>query len=169
MDPGISRGLLITAGSIPGGINILIYIPVLGKKPVVLANLPKNKETRHLVTCRVYPVVLLPRDILQFWEISRTFENLHSLASAFRHHVSQSGTGAFRYRTGFLYPGTVHVPARPYIWWWKGVHPSRLYCSDTAAGGGGEWNTPCTSKLKEVESVTPCTSIDSSWWWKNHM
>jgi hypothetical protein len=151
LDPGISRGLLITAGSIPRGINILIYIPVLGIKPVVLANLPKIKETRHLVTCRVYPVVLLPRDILQFWEISRTFENFHSWASAsrpmpptsaFRHHVSQSGTGAFRYRTGFLYPGAVHVLARSYLWWWKGVHPSRLYCSDTAAGGGGERNTP---------------------------
>jgi hypothetical protein len=51
------------------GIRILIYLPVLGKKPVVLANLLKHKETRHLVNYRVHPGLLLPRDILRFWEI----------------------------------------------------------------------------------------------------
>jgi len=35
----------------------------------------------------------------------------HSWASAFRHPVSQSGTGAFRYRTGSPYSGTGLVPA----------------------------------------------------------
>jgi hypothetical protein len=33
------------------------------------------------------------------------------LASAFRHLVSQSGTGAFRYRTGSPYSSTGLVPA----------------------------------------------------------
>ncbi len=74
-----------------------------------------------------------------------------------RHPVSQSGTGAFQYRTGSPYSGTGLVPAsaflfipvpnwldagqsdiqtfkkgvhpaRPYCWRRKGIHPARLFC-----------------------------------------
>ncbi len=37
------------------------------------------------------------------------------LASAFRHPVSQSNTGAFQYRTGFPYSGTGLVPASEFL------------------------------------------------------
>jgi hypothetical protein len=36
-------------------------------------------------------------------------------ASAFRHPVFQSGTGAFRYRTGSPYSGTELVPASEFL------------------------------------------------------
>jgi hypothetical protein len=36
-------------------------------------------------------------------------------ASAFRHPISQSGTGAFRYRTGSPYSGTGLVPASLFL------------------------------------------------------
>ncbi len=44
-------------------------------------------------------------------ETRAQYNYYHSWASAFRHPVSQSGTGAFRYRTGFPYSSTGQVPA----------------------------------------------------------
>ncbi len=46
------------------------------------------------------------------------------------------------------------------------IHPARPYqAAEMYAGvGGGEKDTQCTSKLQVVESDTPCTSIDSCWW-----
>ncbi len=101
-------------------------------------------------------------------------------ASAFRHPVSQSGTGAFRYWTGFPFSGTGLILASEFLFIlepdWLDAGQSDISAFKSAVGGGGERDTQCTSKLQVVESDSPCTFKDSYWWCyscymilKNHM
>ncbi len=80
-------------------------------------------------------------------------------ASAFRHPVSQFGTGAFRYRTGPPYSGTGLVPASEFLFIpvpnWLEAGQSDIPAFKKAVGGGGERDTQSTPKLQVVESDTP--------------
>jgi hypothetical protein len=89
-------------------------------------------------------------------------------ASSFRLLVSQSGTGAFWYRTGPLIP----VPDSPaFQYFKKEIHTVCMYTPqekdwDTACTftllvvhTAGRGKTPCKSILLAVEGYTPCMSL----------
>jgi hypothetical protein len=89
-------------------------------------------------------------------------------ASSFRLLVSQSGTGAFWYRTGPLIP----VPDSPaFQYFKKEIHTVCMYTPqekdwDTACTftllvvhTAGRGKTPCKSILLAVEGDTPCMSL----------
>jgi hypothetical protein len=71
-------------------------------------------------------------------------------ASTFQHPVSQSGTGAFRCRTGLSYPGTGLVPA------------SAFSVPDGLDAGQSDILALIKKYTanREVENYIPCTSID---------
>jgi hypothetical protein len=96
--------------------------------------------------------------------------------SAFRHPVSQSGTGVFRYRIGSSYSGTGLGPLIPVPEWFRHQHFYSFRCRTdwipdsptfrhlkkgctkhvhTAGFGGYETDTQSTSKLQVVESDIP--------------
>jgi hypothetical protein len=52
---------------------------------------------------------------LRLWQSWASSSGLMLPASALRHPVSQSGTGAFRYQTGSPYSGTGLVPASVFL------------------------------------------------------
>ncbi len=97
-------------------------------------------------------------------------------ASTFRHPVPQSGTDAFRYRTGFSYSGTGLVPASAFLFipvrtdWmpdadsltFRHLKNGYILHVHTAGGGGCERDTQCTSKLQVVEGDTPCTFLEAA-------
>jgi hypothetical protein len=92
-------------------------------------------------------------------------------ASACRHPVSQSGTGALRYRTGssdpstgrtcsgnsdFVYFGTGLIRCRTDAGH-SGIDKSIPPCTSTLQTM--DWDTSCTFLLLVVERDTPCMSI----------
>jgi hypothetical protein len=76
-------------------------------------------------------------------------------ASAFEHPVSQSGTGAFRCRTGFSYPGTGLVPASAFS------VPEILDAGLSDIPALIKKYTPhIHTANRVVENYIPCASID---------
>jgi hypothetical protein len=99
----------------------------------------------------------------------------HSWASAFRHPVSQSGIGAFWYRTGSPYTGTGLVPASVFLFitapgltgcrTFRHLKKGYTLHNHTASVGGGERYTHAvhvrTAGSEKFKDDLPSTSIDS--------